>query len=75
VSFYRLYFRDSDGHFSGMREIEARDDAQAIGRIDRMFRGDRRELWRNEILLGRWMAEQDDCCRTRPKVAPSFSKP
>jgi hypothetical protein len=54
VSFYRLYFRDQRGHVSGMREIEARDDAQAIGRVDRMYHGDSRELWRDSKLLRRW---------------------
>jgi hypothetical protein len=54
VSFYRLYFRDRDGHISGVREIEARDEAQAIGRADRMCRGERRELWREHSLLRRW---------------------
>ena len=54
MSFYRLYFRDRRGHVSGMREIEARDDAQAIGRVDRMYHGDSRELWRDTNLLMRW---------------------
>ena len=54
VSFYRLYFRDREGHVSGVREIEAHDDAQAIGRADRMCRDDRRELWRENSLLRRW---------------------
>jgi hypothetical protein len=54
MSFYRLYFRDRRGHVSGMREIEAPDDAQAIGRVDRMYHGDSRELWRDNNLLRRW---------------------
>ena len=54
MSFYRLYFRDREGHFSGVREFEAYDEAQAIGRADRICRGDRRELWREEKLLKRW---------------------
>jgi hypothetical protein len=54
VSFYRLYFSDGEGHFSGVREIEAHGDAQAIGRADRMSRGFRRELWRDDTLLKRW---------------------
>jgi len=54
VPFYRLYFRDRDGHFSGYREIEAHDEVQAVGRADRMCRGERRELWRNSSLLKQW---------------------
>jgi hypothetical protein len=57
MSFYRLYFRDSEGHFSGVREIEANDLAQAIGRADRLCRGERCELWLENKLLKRWEVE------------------
>ena len=36
MSYYRLYFRDREGHFSGCRQFQAPSDAQAIGRADRM---------------------------------------
>ena len=58
MSFYRLYFRDRKGHFSGVREIEAFDEAQAIGRADRLCHGERCELWRESRLLKRWDARE-----------------
>jgi hypothetical protein len=60
MSFYRLYFRDHAGHFSGVREIEALDAEQAIGRADRLCRGERCELWREDRLLKRWDAREPD---------------
>ena len=54
MSLYRLYFRDGDGHFYGVRHFEAQSDVQAIGRADRMCRGFSRELWWEDSLLGRW---------------------
>ena len=54
VSFYRLYFRDREGHFYGVRQFEAPSDVQAIGRADRMARGFQRELWWEDSLLRRW---------------------
>jgi hypothetical protein len=65
LSFYRLYFRDREGHVSGVREIEAHDDAQAIGRAGRMARGERRELWRENSLLKQW-----DTGQVRPRPRP-----
>ena len=58
MSFYRLYFRDREGHFSGVREIEAYDEAQAIGRVDRICHGERCELWQENRLLKRWDATE-----------------
>ena len=54
MSHYRLYFRDSDGHFSGCRQFEALSDVQAISRADRMARGFNRELWWESRLLRQW---------------------
>jgi hypothetical protein len=54
VSFYRLYFRDRDGHFYGVRQFDARNDAQAIERAGRMARGFSRELWLESRFLKRW---------------------
>lgn len=54
MSFYRLYFRDREGHISGVIELEARDDAQAVRMGDRMGRRQKRELWRDNSLLKRW---------------------
>ena len=54
MSFYRLYFRDGGGHFSGCRQFEAPDEAHAIGRADRMCQGLNRELWWESRLLRRW---------------------
>lgn len=54
MSVYRLYFSDREGHFCGVRGIEAQDDAKAMGRADRMCPGLRRELWRGDSLLKRW---------------------
>ena len=45
MSYYRLYFRDYEGHFCGCRQFEAPDEAHAIGRADRMCCGLNRELW------------------------------
>jgi len=59
-SYYRLYFRDREGHFSGVRHFEAQDEAQAIGRADRMASGFRRELWWENSLLRRWDNGADD---------------
>jgi hypothetical protein len=54
MSYYRLYFRDGDGHFTGCRQFEALSDPQAISRADRMARGFNRELWWESRLLRRW---------------------
>ena len=54
MSYYRLYFRDREGHFSGCRQFQAPSDAQAIGRADRMARGFNRELWWESRLLRQW---------------------
>ena len=54
MSFYRLYFRDRDGHFMGVRQFEARNEAQAVGRADRMCVGVGRELWHDNHLLRQW---------------------
>ena len=54
MSYYRLYFRDREGHFYGVRSFEACSDVQAIGRADRMARGFTRELWGEDSLLRRW---------------------
>ena len=58
--FFRLYFRDREGHFSGVRHFEAQDEAQAIGRADRMARGFRRELWWENSPLRRWVDEASE---------------
>jgi hypothetical protein len=60
VSLYRLYFRDREGHFYGVRHFEAQDETQAIGRADRMARGFNRELWWENSLLRRWGDEAGD---------------
>ena len=39
MSYYRLYFRDYEGHFCGCRQFEAPDEAPAIVRADRMCSG------------------------------------
>ena len=54
VSYYRLYFRDREGHFYGVRQFEAGSDVQAISRADRMARGFQRELWWRDNLLRKW---------------------
>ena len=54
MSYYRLYFRDRDGHFTGCRQFEALSDPQAISRADRMARGFNRELWWESRLLRQW---------------------
>ena len=54
MSYYRLYFRDGDGHFTGCRQFEALSDVQAISRADRMARGFNRELWWESRLLRQW---------------------
>ena len=54
MSYYRLYFRDREGHFCGCRQFEADSDLQAVGRADRMCRGCSRELWCEDSLLKRW---------------------
>ena len=54
MSYYRLYFRDRDGHFTGCRQFEAPSDVRAISRADRMARGFCRELWWESRLLKRW---------------------
>jgi hypothetical protein len=67
MSWYRLYVRDRDGHFSAVREIEADDDAQAISRADRMSQGLSCELWHDETLIRRWDEEEaGDPLRKRP---------
>jgi len=58
MSLYRLYFRDREGHFSAVREIEAYDAAQAIGRADRICDGGTCELWQENRLLKRWDARE-----------------
>jgi hypothetical protein len=52
--FYRLYFRDREGHIDGVLEIEAHDDAQAVRMADRMCQGEKRELWHDSNLLKQW---------------------
>jgi hypothetical protein len=54
MSFYRLYFRDYEDHFSGCRQFEAPDEARAIVKADRMCCGLSRELWSDNRLLRRW---------------------
>ena len=54
MSYYRLYFRDYEGHFCGCRQFEAPDEAHAIVRADRMCCGLNRELWGERRLLRRW---------------------
>ena len=54
MSFYRLYFRDREGHFYGVRQFEARDEVQAIRRAGRMCQGFSRDLWWQDSLLRRW---------------------
>jgi len=56
VSFYRLYFRDDGDHFSGCTQFDAPDEARAIERADRMYRGLDRELWWESRLLKRWIS-------------------
>ena len=58
MPWYRLYVRDREGHFSGVREFEADDEAQAISRVDRMCHGLTCELWHDETLLRRWDWDQ-----------------
>ena len=66
MSFYRLYFRDYEDHFSGCRHFEARDEAQAIVRADRMCCGLNRELWSEDRLLRRWDHGAGDLPLGRP---------
>lgn len=54
MSFYRVYFMDRAGHIFGMRSLEADDEAQALGRAERMAPGETRELWRLNTMLKRW---------------------
>ena len=54
MSYYRLYFRDREGHFMGVRQFEARSERQAIERADRMCLGLGRELWWENRLLRQW---------------------
>jgi hypothetical protein len=51
---YRLYVRDRVGHFGGVREFEALDEAQAIQRVERMCEGMTCELWQEQRLLRQW---------------------
>jgi hypothetical protein len=60
MAWYRVFLRDREGHFSGVRELEADDDAQAISRVGRMCRGLSCELWHDETLLCRWDGEKTD---------------
>jgi hypothetical protein len=66
MSYYRLYFRDYEGHFCGCRQFEAPDEAHAIVRADRMCCGLNRELWGERRLLRRW----DDGDGDRPFERP-----
>jgi hypothetical protein len=66
MSYYRLFFRDDHGHFSGCREFEAPDEAHAMGRADRMCRGLNRELWRDGTFLRRWEDGAGDLSFERP---------
>jgi hypothetical protein len=66
MSFYRLYFRDYEDHFSGCREFEAPDEAHAILRADRMCCGLNRELWAEGRFLRRWDDGADDRSFDRP---------
>ena len=54
MPWYRLYVRDREGHFSGVRELEADNEAQAIRRADRLSLGLSCELWHDQTLLHRW---------------------
>jgi len=54
MAFYRLYFMDRAGHIFGMRLLDAADEAQAVGRSERMGRGEVRELWRGGTKLRHW---------------------
>ena len=54
MSYYRLYFRDDSGDFSGCRKFDAPDEAGAIEQADTMCRGLNRELWWESTLLRRW---------------------
>ena len=60
MAFYRLYFMDRAGHISGVRELEAKDATQAIGRAERMGSGEKRELWRRSNMLKRWDSDPAD---------------
>ena len=60
MPWYRLYVRNRDGHFGGVREFEALDEAQAIHRIDRTCHGLTCELWHDETLIRRWDGDQLD---------------
>jgi len=60
MPWYRLYVRDREGHFSGVREFEASSEAQAIYRVDRSCHGLACELWHDQTMVGRWDEEQAD---------------
>jgi hypothetical protein len=57
MGFYRLYFMDPAGHIQGVRQLEAMDEAQAIGRAERIGQGEKRELWRLNTLLKCWQSD------------------
>ena len=57
--FFRMYCTDRDGHISGVFEIEARDEAQAIRMGDRLCWREKRELWRDDRLIKRWRTQED----------------
>ena len=72
MALYRLYFCNPEGHFSGMREIEAHSDRQAIHMADIVCRGQSCELWHDQTILRRWSGEQADLpvetIRPRPQT-------
>jgi hypothetical protein len=67
VSFYRLYCRDRDGHFSGVIDFEARNEAQALRMADRMCWREKRELWHDSSLLMHWDGQRRLAGRARPQ--------
>ena len=60
MPWYRLYVRDRVGHFGGVREFEAPNEAQAIQRVERKCQGITCELWHDQTLLRRWDGVQPD---------------
>jgi hypothetical protein len=55
---YRVYIVGKDGHFIGVREIQASDDAAALKKATQYVDGRDVEIWERERQIGRISADR-----------------
>ena len=51
---YRVYFLNSEGHFTGGQDIVAPDDTEAVKKTRQLLDRQDLELWNGERLIGRF---------------------